>query len=207
MLFIVPARAQASRTRRYAVPAASLTPSARSGGLSAGDGTKNGLPAPNKELALGKSPERCYAPIQINLHFLRRNTMPYSLKQAAEATGKTKPTILRAIQSSKISATRHQVTGAWQIDPAELHRVYPALAEGVAQQDNSERVTHDETDGEIILLRRELQLKDEHLRAFREERQRSGHTRSIQRFEAIAGHFAADSARAVFTASRKGRAA
>jgi hypothetical protein len=49
MLFIVPARAQASRTRRYAVPAASLTPSARSGGLSAGDGTKNGLPAPNKE--------------------------------------------------------------------------------------------------------------------------------------------------------------
>ena len=47
--------------------------------------------------------------------------MAYSLKQAAEATGKTRPTILRAIQKGKISAVRHEVTGAWQIDPAELH--------------------------------------------------------------------------------------
>jgi len=98
--------------------------------------------------------------------------MPYSLKQAAEATGKTKPTILRAIQSSKISSTRHQVTGAWQIEPAELHRVYPELAASVAQQNDSERVTQDETGSEIALLRRELQLKDEQLVAFREERQR-----------------------------------
>jgi hypothetical protein len=98
--------------------------------------------------------------------------MPYSLKQAAEATGKTKPTILRAIQTSKISATRHQVTNAWQIEPAELHRVYPALAESVAQQNNSERLTQDETGREITLLRRELQLKDEQMGAFREERQR-----------------------------------
>jgi mannose-6-phosphate isomerase-like protein (cupin superfamily) len=31
-----------------------LTPSARSGNLIAGDGTKNGLPAPNKELAINR---------------------------------------------------------------------------------------------------------------------------------------------------------
>ena len=37
--------------------------------------------------------------------------MTYSLKQAAQVTGKTRPTILRAIQKSKISATRHDVTG------------------------------------------------------------------------------------------------
>lgn len=98
--------------------------------------------------------------------------MPYSLKQAAEATGKTKPTILRAIQTSKISAARHPVTGAWQIEPAELHRIYPALAASVAQQNNSERLAQDETGSEIALLRRELQLKDEHLGALREERQR-----------------------------------
>jgi hypothetical protein len=98
--------------------------------------------------------------------------MPYSLKQAAEATGKTKPTILRAIQTSKISATRHEVSGAWQIEPAELHRVYPPKSESVAQQDNFPTLTQDETVNEIPMLRRELQLKDEQLAAFREERQR-----------------------------------
>jgi hypothetical protein len=49
--------------------------------------------------------------------------MPYSLKQAADATGRSKPTILRAIQTSKISAVKDE-HGEWQIDPAELHRVY-----------------------------------------------------------------------------------
>jgi len=49
--------------------------------------------------------------------------MPYTLKQAAGATGKSKPTILRAIQTGKISA-RKDVNGEWEIDPAELHRVY-----------------------------------------------------------------------------------
>jgi hypothetical protein len=55
--------------------------------------------------------------------------MSYSLKQAAEATGKTKPTILRAIQLGKVSAQKNE-HGEWQIDPAELHRVYsPASKE------------------------------------------------------------------------------
>jgi hypothetical protein len=50
--------------------------------------------------------------------------MPYTLGQAARATGKAKPTIARAIQTGRISASRSD-DGAWQIDPAELHRVYP----------------------------------------------------------------------------------
>jgi hypothetical protein len=54
--------------------------------------------------------------------------MSYSLKQAAAATGKTKTTILRAIQTSKISATKDAL-GAWQIDPAELHRVYKPVGD------------------------------------------------------------------------------
>ena len=52
--------------------------------------------------------------------------MPYSLKEAAEATGKSKPTVLRAIQQGKVSAEK-DVHGEWQIEPAELHRVYPAV--------------------------------------------------------------------------------
>ena len=53
---------------------------------------------------------------------------PYSVKQAAEATGKTKPTILRAIQANRIAARKDE-HGRWQIDPAELDRVYrPTVA-------------------------------------------------------------------------------
>jgi hypothetical protein len=50
--------------------------------------------------------------------------MSYTLGQAARATGKAKPTIARAIQTGRISASRSE-DGSWAIDPAELHRVYP----------------------------------------------------------------------------------
>ncbi|MCR9223239.1 MAG: helix-turn-helix domain-containing protein [Hyphomonas sp.] len=47
-----------------------------------------------------------------------------SLKQAAEAVGKGKSTIQRAIKAGKLSA---QISdrGTYRIDPAELARVYP----------------------------------------------------------------------------------
>jgi hypothetical protein len=51
-------------------------------------------------------------------------SMPYTLGQAARATGKAKPTIARAIQIGRLSASRAD-DGTWSIDPAELHRVYP----------------------------------------------------------------------------------
>ena len=50
--------------------------------------------------------------------------MKYSLSDAAEATGKNKTTIQRAIKSGKISAQKG-ASGAYEIDPAELHRVFP----------------------------------------------------------------------------------
>lgn len=56
-----------------------------------------------------------------------RNAMPYSLADAAKATGTNKTTILRAIKSGKISGAKDE-HGAWLVEPAELHRVYP-LAE------------------------------------------------------------------------------
>jgi hypothetical protein len=51
--------------------------------------------------------------------------MPYSLSQAAEAVGMNRSSILRAIKAGKISATRDE-HDQWQIEPAELHRVYAA---------------------------------------------------------------------------------
>jgi hypothetical protein len=50
--------------------------------------------------------------------------LPYTLGQAAKATGKQKSTLLDAIRSGKISAVKDE-HGHYQIDPAELHRVYP----------------------------------------------------------------------------------
>lgn len=50
----------------------------------------------------------------------------YSLKQAAEAVGRGKPAILKAIKSGRVSAQK-DAFGQWQIEPVELHRVYPAV--------------------------------------------------------------------------------
>jgi hypothetical protein len=51
--------------------------------------------------------------------------MAYTMGQAARATGVSKPRLSRAIKAGKISAERHD-DGSYTIDPAELHRVYPA---------------------------------------------------------------------------------
>src|SRR3954453_2468899 len=58
--------------------------------------------------------------------------MAYTLTRAAAAAGRCKSTILRAIQSGKISAIRDDATGSWLIEPAELHRVYRVAVESAA---------------------------------------------------------------------------
>jgi hypothetical protein len=54
--------------------------------------------------------------------------MVYTLGEAAKATGKSKATISKAIKSGRISAKKGD-TGAFAIDPSELHRVYPLTVE------------------------------------------------------------------------------
>src|SRR5216110_548514 len=49
-----------------------------------------------------------------------------SLLEAATSTGKTKPTILKAIKRGRLSAAKDEA-GQWQLDPAELFRVYPPV--------------------------------------------------------------------------------
>lgn len=50
--------------------------------------------------------------------------MAYTLGEAARATGKSKTAIQKSIASGRLSAAKDEL-GQWQIDPAELHRVYP----------------------------------------------------------------------------------
>lgn len=54
--------------------------------------------------------------------------MTYTLTQAAKATGKSRSTVLRAIRSGRVSATRDEVTGGWMSEPSELHRLYELVA-------------------------------------------------------------------------------
>jgi hypothetical protein len=50
----------------------------------------------------------------------------HTIATAAAAVGRNKTAILRAIKAGKISVATDE-NGELQIDPAELHRVYPPL--------------------------------------------------------------------------------
>ena len=49
--------------------------------------------------------------------------MVYTLGQAAKAVGKSKTAVANAVKTGRLSAVK-DAFGQWQIDPAELHRVY-----------------------------------------------------------------------------------
>ena len=78
--------------------------------------------------------------------------MSYTLGQAARATGKSKPTIARAIQTGKVSAARGD-DGNYEIDPAELHRVYPVIGKTNGQAQRSEPGPNDGQASEYLLAR------------------------------------------------------
>lgn len=89
--------------------------------------------------------------------------MKYTLSQAAAATGKNKATIQRAIKSGKISAKKNP-SGAYEIDPSELYRVFPAMEQRVAQHTNATArngVQRGENSHEDSALRRIAELEKE----------------------------------------------
>lgn len=88
----------------------------------------------------------------------------YSLRTAAEAVGVGKPAILKAIQKGRISAQKNE-TGQWQIDPAELHRVYPPVPGTTSGTGSGEREETPEKDNGNSILQREIDLlKEERVR-------------------------------------------
>ena len=62
--------------------------------------------------------------------------MGYSLGQAAKAAGVSKTSIHRAIKTGRLSASRIDGTG-YDIDPAELSRVYPGNGHGNGAMERS----------------------------------------------------------------------
>lgn len=91
--------------------------------------------------------------------------MSWSITRAAKETGLSKSTISRAIKSGKISAQRAE-DGAYQIEPAELFRVYP---KGVAQphddaRHDAPRNPHEEPDATPSKADETLRVENEMLR-------------------------------------------
>lgn len=88
----------------------------------------------------------------------------YSLAEAAKATGKSKSTLTRAIKKGTIAATKNG-NGQYEIDPSELHRVYPPVASSnvVQQPNDAPRNSDDAPDllNELIELRAQAKAKSE----------------------------------------------
>lgn len=82
--------------------------------------------------------------------------MPYTLGQAAKATGKQKSTILDAIRGGRLSAIRDD-KNQWQIDPAELFRVYPPNTD-------TEREETPPTHSKIELLEEKIRHQEREIR-------------------------------------------
>lgn len=99
--------------------------------------------------------------------------MRYTLGQAAKAAGKNKTTIQRAITKGRISASKDDA-GAYSIDPAELHRVFPAVTVAQPSQSNDTQPHGSDADSRTkiamleAMLSREREINDD----LREDRDR-----------------------------------
>lgn len=94
----------------------------------------------------------------------------YTLGQAAKATGLSKSWLSKAISSGKISAQK-QENGSFQIDPSELHRVFPPMATATVESVNDERMETQETVNDNSTLKRELEVMHEERQREREQLQ------------------------------------
>lgn len=91
--------------------------------------------------------------------------MSYTLGEAAKAVGKSKATISKAIKSGKISATRNE-DGSFEIQAAELHRVYPPVSSTVETEQKEtpkETGANTEKDNELIELRVKLEAANQRI--------------------------------------------
>ena len=90
--------------------------------------------------------------------------MKLSLSQAAKEVGKSKPTISKAIKTGRLSAEK--VGQGYQIDPAELYRVYPKAPEilPVNQPQDYPKVSALETEVRMLreALDREKEISDDY---------------------------------------------
>lgn len=94
--------------------------------------------------------------------------MKYTLGQAAKATGKSKSTISAAVKDGRISSKRTE-TGAYAIDPAELHRVFaPIGSEHVQSNETAPPKTAQSNDLDTLELFKRLGAAEAQVETMRE---------------------------------------
>jgi len=92
-----------------------------------------------------------------------------TLGEAAKLTGKSKPTISKAIKDGRISGQK--VDGVFQIEVSELLRVYPAKAETPAVEIEQAPAQQDEiTKLKMQHLEEQLEATKQQLQETKEER-------------------------------------
>ena len=111
-----------------------------------------------------------------------------SLREAAQQTGTSKSTILRAIQSGRLSAARTD-DGGYAIDPAELFRVYQprpiadsdesaergaghAAKAAVTEAATELRIRNAQLEAGFNALKAILEAEKKHMEELREDRDR-----------------------------------
>jgi predicted RNase H-like nuclease (RuvC/YqgF family) len=95
--------------------------------------------------------------------------MKYTLGTAAKATGKSKSTISRDIKNGKISAI-HRDNGSYEIDPSELHRVYPAVSCNSSRNGSIEDIETHGTGSESRAIKAEVDGLREQIELLKNER-------------------------------------
>jgi excisionase family DNA binding protein len=95
--------------------------------------------------------------------------MAYTLGEAAKAVGKSKATISKAIKNGRISAEKLE-NGAFKIEPAELHRVYPSQSVNTQTEQKQTLGEHEETAREIIRLTEKLKAVEQRVEDLTEDR-------------------------------------
>ena len=97
--------------------------------------------------------------------------MTLSLQQAAAATGKEKSTISRAIKSGRMSANIKE-SGKYEIDPAELFRVFPPKPAPDASTDIMQQNAPEQTGGATDAIASEIRELRARLEVLGQERTR-----------------------------------
>jgi excisionase family DNA binding protein len=92
--------------------------------------------------------------------------MSYSLGEAAKELGVSKPTVQRAIKNGRLSASRRE-DGSYDIDPAELHRAFPAETR---TRNDSQNLKRDEIPNESGVLQAEVEGLRQQIALLKDER-------------------------------------
>lgn len=100
--------------------------------------------------------------------------MPLTLGQAATKVGRSKPTILKALKTGRMSAKK--VGNEWQIEPSELFRVYPVMT--TVNDNSSSLVNTTENAIEVAVLRAKLEAAEQHIEDLKEDRDHWRHAAS-----------------------------